>query len=388
MKKFSKLKGLLKKEEEPGAEEQNIKRKVLEEEGEIDRAALSKIVGRMKEKYIKEGVLKETEAEIPTEATRLKRMVDYGPEMRIRAKSKDLQLFENPFIRFFGKFYSKLQSPISSLSNVLYKRFGQKLEYDLLASGMRYTVDQYLALALSATIIISLIFLAILFLLIIIINLSILIAIITAIVVPIFILIITLIYPGNRATKLASQIEKELPFALRHMSIEIRAGIGIYKTMESVATADYGPLSEGMKWVLMNVEKGVPTEDALEQWAERTKSEAVKRVVSHLVRALRTGGNLSEVMITIAEDVAFEHKQKIADFAEKLNLISLFLMMVGVVFPVLLTVLTTIGSSPNIQKFLGAFSIFSPQLLVITYFIICPAMLLIFMYIIKSSDPG
>jgi flagellar protein FlaJ len=110
-------------------------------------------------------------------------------------------------------------------------------------------------------------------------------------------------------------------------------------------------------------------------------------MIAHLVRALRTGGNLSEIMITIAEDVAFERRMKIADFSEKLNLMSLFLMMVAIVFPVLITILTVIGSSPSIKQYLASFSMFNMELLTIIYFVICPAFLFIFLYFIKSSDP-
>jgi pilus assembly protein TadC len=93
-------------------------------------------------------------------------------------------------------------------------------------------------------------------------------------------------------------------------------------------------------------------------------------------------------MITIAEDVSFEQRMKIGDFAEKLNLMGLFLMMVAVVFPVMFTILTTIGSSPAIKQYMAMFAMFTPAFLTIIYFVICPALLFIFMYFIKASDPG
>jgi len=205
---------------------------------------------------------------------------------------------------------------------------------------------------------------------------------------PSLALTIAFLIPDSKAKKIAQEIDKQLPFALRHMSIEIRAGVGIYKTMQSIASSGYGPLSEGFQWVLHQIEKGVSTEEALEAWTNMTKSESLSRVTSHIIRALRTGGNLSVIMVTIAEDVSFERKMKIADFAEKLNLLGLFLMFATVVGPVMLTILTTIASSPTISQYLGMFSFFTIEFLMLTYFVLVPAAVGLFIYFIKSSDPG
>jgi len=389
MSEADRLKKLLKKEQPKPKEEPKKQVKLPEAEEEVDVETISKIVDRMKEKYIKEGVLKKEEAITPEKAEKLRQMIEYGPQaVKVSGGSpKELVLFENPIVRFFGKFYMKLQSPIQSLSTALYKSFGRKIEADLQSAEMRYSVEQYLTLALSATILIWLILLAFLFVLIVAVNFDILISVLLLIIVPIVCFAVAMILPGSRAKSLASAIDKELPFALRHMSIEIRAGVGIFKTMESIASSDYGALSDGFRNVLFNIEKGVPTEDALEMWGERTRSEGLRRMVSHLVRALKTGGNLSDIMITIAEDVSFERRMKIADFAEKLNLMSLFLMMVAIVLPVLITILTVIGSSPSIKQYMSAFSLFNLDFLTLMYFVLCPALLLVFTYFIKASDP-
>ena len=252
---------------------------------------------------------------------------------------------------------------------------------------MVYSVEQYLTLAVSAGVLALLVSLAIVFILVAAVGFSPVLGIILAFVPSLLILIGALMLPASRANKIANAIDKELPFALRHMSIEIRAGVGIFKTMESIATSNYGALSDGFREVLFNIEKGMPTEVALEKWAEKTRSEGLRRMISHLVRALRTGGNLSDIMVTIAEDVSFERRMKIADFAEKLNLLALFLMMTAVVFPVMITILTSIGSAPSIKQYLSVFSVFNQTFLALVYFVICPAALLMFMYFIKASDP-
>lgn len=385
MSRFGKISGLMKKKEE--------KKDVLPKQqkapetpaDEVDREAISKIVERMKSKYVKEGVMKGEEEE----RSRI-RMLMAGEREKIGVdvSAKELTLYESPIVRTLGKLYLVLESPISAITRIVRSRAGRGLELDLLASGMRYSVEQYISLCLTAGILTGIIALVLAAVLVSAGRLPLLYGILAVMLVPLVIMFVAFTMPNGKAKKIGSRIDKELPFALRHMSIEIRAGVGIYKTMDSIATSGYGPLSDGFKWVLSQIEKGVPTEEALEAWAERTRSDAVNRVVSHLVRALRTGGNLSEVMVTIAEDVSFERRAKIADFAEKMNLLGLFLMMFTVVFPVMITILTTIASSPSISQYLGLFSFFTPTFLMLIYFVIVPAMVGIFIYYIRSSDPG
>ena len=388
MKRINKLKKLLKnKDTAPKKKKEGEQEKILEKSvsEDYDREAISKIVERMKQKYIEEGVLKEDE----TEQSELKKIISGNRQLQLKGGSaKELALFDNPMIRMFGKFYLLLESPISKLTDFFYKKMGKKLENDLLAAGMNYSVEQYLSLALSSTLFVSIIALVFLIFTTLINATSILTDIILIISVPLFVLVLFFLIPNSKAKKIGQEIDKQLPFALRHMSIEIRAGVGIYRTMESIASSGYGPLSDGFRWVLYQIEKGVPTEEALGAWAGRTRSQSLSRVVSHIIRALRTGGNLSEIMVTIAEDVSFERKMKIADFAEKLNLLGLFLMFATVVGPVMLTILTTIASSPTISQYLGMFSFFTIDFLMLTYFLIVPAMVGIFIYFIKSSDPG
>ena len=390
MNKINKITKLL-TEKEAKTDKKETQKEILENNSlqEVDRDALGKIVSRMRGKYINEGVLTESSSAVSSEDSKIKMLISgERDKIGIGASAKELALYDSPIIRFMGRMYLVLESPMSAAVSWFKRRFGQRLDGDLLSAQMNYSSEQYISLALTATLfslVISALFMGLLALAG---TVSLAFFIIMSLAIPLVILFIVMQVPSNKAQKLGAEIEKELPFALRHMSIEIRAGVGIYKTMESIAKSGYGPLSDGFRWVLFQIEKGVPTEEALQAWADRTRSDALQRIVSHLVRALRTGGNLSEVMITIADDVAFERRAKIADFAEKLNLLGLFLMMGTVVLPVMITILTTIASTPSISSVMGMFSFFSPTFLMIVYFIVVPAMVGLFIYYIRSSDPG
>lgn len=355
------------------------------DEEEVDEETLDTIVDRMSDKYEEEGILDEN----PEKTDELRKLMRGEKTYEVgESSANQLSGFDNSVVRFFGKLYTSLGTPIQKLEAPLERGLGRRLGKKLSAARMDYSVEQYLALTVISMIIASVGTFGALLVLYFMDMIPIFIPIVGSVIMLAAVLGLALVIPRSKAKKIGNDVEKELPFALRHMSIQIRAGVGIYETMQSIANSDYGRLSDGFNWVLENIEKGVSTEDALEAWAERTESENVRRVVSHIVRAIRTGGNLSDVMIEIAEDVSFQRRQKISDFSEKLNLLGLFLMMSAIVFPIMISILTTIGSTPQIQKYLGFFAIFSPQFLILVFFIIVPGLLLIFMYYIKASDPG
>ena len=197
-------------------------------------------------------------------------------------------------------------------------------------------------------------------------------------------LLVAFQWPSNIAAKRGKAIDKELPFALRHMSTEVKAGIGIYKTMTSIVEADYGELSVEFKRTLSDIDKGTSTKEALVSMSERSPSENLARAIMHISRTMRTGGNLSEIIETIASEVAFELRMKMRDFVERLNLIGLFYMMAGIVFPVFVAVLAGIFNSiPTI----GLAGVLGTEMLFLLYFILIPMVLSLILYIIKVMQP-
>ena len=197
-------------------------------------------------------------------------------------------------------------------------------------------------------------------------------------------LLVAFQYPSNKAKQRGKAIDKELPFALRHMATEVKAGIGIHKTMQSIVEADYGELSVEFNRTIRDIDKGMSTSDALVEMSERAPSENLGRAVMHMVRTLKTGGNLSEIIETIASEVAFELRMKMRDFVERLNLVGLFYMMVGIVGPVFIAVLAGIF---NAIPTIGLAGALGTQVLFLIYFILIPMALSLILYIIKVMQP-
>ncbi len=203
-------------------------------------------------------------------------------------------------------------------------------------------------------------------------------------VVSVMVLLITFQYPPSKAKQRGKAIDKELPFALRHMATEVKAGVGIHRTMKSIVEAGYGELSVEFNRTIREIEKGTSTSDALIEMSERAPSENLSRAVMHMVRTLNTGGNLSEIIETIAGEVSFELRMKMRDFVERLNLVGLFYMMVGIVGPVFIAILAGIF---NAIPTIGLTGILGTQALFLIYFVLIPLALSLILYIIKVMQP-
>ena len=101
-----------------------------------------------------------------------------------------------------------------------------------------------------------------------------------------FIVFLPRMRKGSKSTAAA----RELPFALRQMATELRAGIGLHDSMRSIAISGYGPLSEEFSRALEEIRYGETTEKALLDMSERINSPGLERAVYQITRTLSVVG--------------------------------------------------------------------------------------------------
>jgi archaeal flagellar protein FlaJ len=150
--------------------------------------------------------------------------------------------------------------------------------------------------------------------------------------------------------------------------------------MQSIATSDYGLLSEEFSHVVSDVNRGDTLENALIKLSRRNKSKGLRRTVTQLLRSFKSGGNLSQIISDIATDVSFEVRMGIRDFTEKLNFINVIYIMVGVVAPVTLAILSAILQIP---LFAGSF----PPFLIYFAFVGILGVMVFILFITKRMEP-
>ena len=350
---------------------------------EISELLSEEIVKRVLEKYEEEGTY------VPAEEKEAESLKDILTVRTITSKvAVSLDSYPSPVVRTLGKLYEKMKNFVDRIAERLVNtKVMRDLDFELYAANIPLTAGQYVSLVITASIIISL--LSLLFAPFLIVRLG-LVGIVSAPLLAfiVFFLIFSagMTYPLRMARMRGQRMEKELPFALRHLAVVIRSGMSLYQAMESIASAEYGILSEEFRRTLREISEGKTTEEALESLALRSHSRAMRRTVSQIIRALRIGGNLSDAIKRIAEDLTFEQVMKIREFSEKLNLVGVVFMFVGVVFPTLLAMLNGIGHAPIGINILAGFAL-PINVLAALYLVVIPLFMVVILLFVKFADP-
>jgi flagellar protein FlaJ len=191
-----------------------------------------------------------------------------------------------------------------------------------------------------------------------------------------FIVYLPKIQSGGRSTAAS----RELPFALRQMATELKAGIGLHDSMRSVAISGYGPLSEEFARTLEEIKYGETTEKALMDMSERIASDGLKRAVYQITRTLSSGGDLAKALTVIADDTAYEMRMKLKDYAQKLNSFTMIYMFVAILGPVIFMIMMIAASTV-----MGP--IVPDMLLIILYLFLFPAIVAFMAFMIKRLEP-
>ncbi|MGB9937395.1 MAG: type II secretion system F family protein [Methanobacterium sp.] len=191
---------------------------------------------------------------------------------------------------------------------------------------------------------------------------------------------VILFLPKLQSGKRSSEASKELPFALRQMATELRAGLGLHESMRSVALSGYGPLSEEFARTLEEIRYGETTENALIDMSERINSDGLKRAIYQITRTLSSGGDLSRTLNIIAEDTAYEMRMKLKDYAQKLNSFTMIYMFIAILGPVILMIMLIAASTV-----MGP--MFPPILLLIMYLFLFPMIVGFMAFMIKRLEP-
>jgi len=362
------------------------------EERVIDMGKVDNIVNKMKKKYKKQGV--EFEA-VGGELKELRGIIAEGKtkELEVR-KVEGLKKVKSPIIKSVGKIYLKLRGILGPFSKLASKLPAMKsLSFFLYSANMRYSASQYLALAVTgAAIVFFAVFAltsAMMFFVEMELPFKIAIVPLISLIASIIALIVIMLIPKQKAKNRGNAISIELPFALRHMATELRAGIGLYRTIQAIATAGYGALSEEFARTITEIEEGTDTKDALNHLALRTQSKALRSALMHIMRALKTGGNLSDIMNEIAEDVSFDMRLRTRDFAAKMNFFGVIFIFTAIVMPVVIAVLGGIRNSPLQGGGVDFKSLLplTPEIIAAIYLVVMPLMLGLFIVYIMLAQP-
>ena len=98
-------------------------------------------------------------------------------------------------------------------------------------------------------------------------------------------------------------IENGTPDFLRQIASLLRAGVGLETALEDVSKHGEGPLNDELKRAVIEIKIGSTFDDAILAMGERLKSRNLDRTFRMILEGRKTGGSLSDVVETVAEDL-------------------------------------------------------------------------------------
>jgi len=268
-------------------------------------------------------------------------------------------------------FYAPLKRPAVRLA-----RFFKGLDEDLYKANIRVPPERYAAMMLGVSLIVSAFAVFVMLLL----GMPFLLVPLGGAITFIFSLVFARSQPKRRAKARVMEINRLIPYTLRHMATQLSSGIGLPETMTSVSRADYGAMSEEFGRVIRDMHAGMSMEEALATMDKRVDSEPLRRAIRQIRRTIRTGGDLAKTLNTLADETAFEMRMKLRDYTQSLNLLTMIYMFASAVIPAMLMVVIMISTSS------GGGGI-TPQTAAVLYLVLLPFLLMYFVFMIKRFEP-
>jgi flagellar protein FlaJ len=156
-------------------------------------------------------------------------------------------------------------------------------------------------------------------------------------------------YPKIQIKKKIRDLEQNLIFGLRTITIQIRSGVSLFNALSLVADGKYGALSSEFRKTIDEINTGMPEEDALQRSAMRNPSLFYRRAVWQIVNGMKAGADITKVLSELVHSMTKEQVLQIKKYGAALRLLSLIYMMLGVIIPALgLTFMIILSTFPQI----------------------------------------
>ena len=137
------------------------------------------------------------------------------------------------------------------------------------------------------------------------------------------------------------EIEEHLPDFLREVSSSTSSGMTVFDAIISASQGDHGKLTSELKMMASQLSWGIPVDEALENFAKRINTPAIKRIVVTINKALMIGGNTSSVFEAAAREI---DQSKLIEQQRKAEM-SLYSIVIFISFFVFLAVILIIDKT-------------------------------------------
>jgi pilus assembly protein TadC len=153
-----------------------------------------------------------------------------------------------------------------------------------------------------------------------------------------------MVYPKIKSRTKAREIERDLLYALRHLTVQIRAGSTLFDAMKSVANGGYGEVSSELEKTVREISSGIPTEEAISNMIQRVRSQTFRKIFWQIENAVRTGTDLGSVLYSLGQNFFQEQQIAIQKFGKDMSGLTMMFMMLTVVFPIMSIIFFVLSS--------------------------------------------
>ncbi len=129
-----------------------------------------------------------------------------------------------------------------------------------------------------------------------------------AIVAGIAVVVVLYLYVSSSASKERKKFDNQLPDILTLLATSLRAGYSIMQAIEAVAAEAPGPSNREFGQTMAEIRLGRPMTEALGDIATRMESRDFEWVVMAIAIQREVGGNLAEVLQSVAETMLHRNR--------------------------------------------------------------------------------
>jgi archaeal flagellar protein FlaJ len=259
------------------------------------------------------------------------------------------------------------------------------LKDDLKKSGLRYTPEEYLSMAIFVSLLLFIIEVPIITFVIsffthVVWALLLSLAISASLTAVIFLLFTT--YPRTQYDSLAAEIEKGLPFSVSYMTATASSDAPPIEIFRSLAKInEYPALREQALNVIRDVEGlGLDLSSALKREAKRTPSRQFKELLIGMDSTIRSGADLPTYLSSRSNILFNNYQRRIKEYSNLLSMIVEVYITVVIVGSIFFTIMATVMSMMG-----GAQDILMLQFFI--SFLIMPIISVALAYYIKIASP-
>lgn len=158
--------------------------------------------------------------------------------------------------------------------------------------------------------------------------------------------------------KRQKEIEEKFLEFVRALVSTTRSGISIPQALRQTSDKDYGALTKYTQKLANQLEWGIPVHDALLTFSKDTGNSVIKRAVSIVLEAEKSGGDMENVLESVTDSVMHVKKmkaeRKAGTYSQMVQGYIVFFVFIGIMLLLQLKLFPTLqGMSGTMQSGLG-----------------------------------